>query len=53
MKKIISYVFFLKRDGNFRAEMHQNNVFYFFKIIFEISVSKRSKTHKNSKHIKQ
>jgi len=31
----------------FHAEMHQNDVFfYFFKIIFEISVSKRSKTYK-------
>jgi hypothetical protein len=31
----------------FRAEMHQNDVFfYFLKIIFEISTSKRSKTKK-------
>jgi len=29
----------------FHAEMHQNDVFYFLKIIFEISASKRSKTH--------
>ena len=28
----------------FYAEMHQNNVFYFLKIIFEIGAFKRSKT---------
>jgi hypothetical protein len=26
----------------FHSEMHQNNVFYFLKIIFEINTSKRS-----------
>jgi hypothetical protein len=31
----------------FHVEMHQNDVFFLFlKIIFEISVSKRSKTYK-------
>jgi len=31
----------------FHSEMHQNEVFfYFLKIIFEISISKRSKTYK-------
>jgi hypothetical protein len=30
----------------FRAEMHANDVFYFLKIIFDISTSKRSKTYK-------
>jgi hypothetical protein len=30
----------------FRAEMHVNDVFLFFKIIFDISTSKRSKTYK-------
>jgi hypothetical protein len=30
----------------FRAEMHANNFFYFLKIIFKISISKRSKTYK-------
>jgi hypothetical protein len=32
----------------FRAEMHQNDVFLFLKIIFEINVSKRSKTLKKN-----
>jgi hypothetical protein len=31
----------------FRAKMHANNVFYFFKIIFDISILKRSKTYKS------
>jgi hypothetical protein len=30
----------------FYTEMHQNDFFYFFKIIFEISALKLSKTHK-------
>jgi hypothetical protein len=30
----------------FRAKMHVNDVFYFLKIIFDISTSKRSKTYK-------
>jgi len=30
----------------FRAKMHANDFFYFFKIIFDISTSKRSKTYK-------
>jgi hypothetical protein len=30
----------------FRVEIHQNNIFYFLKIIFEIKISKQSKTHK-------
>jgi len=30
----------------FRAEMHANDVFYFLKIIFDISTSKRSKKYK-------
>jgi hypothetical protein len=30
----------------FRAEMHASNVFYFLKIIFDISTSKQSKTYK-------
>jgi len=30
----------------FRAEMHANDFFYFFKIIFDISISKRSKKYK-------
>jgi hypothetical protein len=34
-------------ESVFRAEMHQNDVFFIFKkIIFEISASKRSKTQK-------
>ena len=33
----------------FHVEIHQNDIFfYFFKIIFEISVSKRSKTQKEN-----
>jgi hypothetical protein len=32
----------------FRAEMHQNDAFYFLKIIFEISTSKRFKTYKKN-----
>jgi len=31
----------------FRAKMHVNNFFYFLKIIFDISTSKRSKTYKS------
>jgi hypothetical protein len=30
----------------FYSEMHQNDIFYFLKIIFDISVSKQSKTYK-------
>jgi hypothetical protein len=30
----------------FHSEMYQNDFFYFLKIIFEISASKRSKTYK-------
>jgi len=30
----------------FRLEMHQNNVFYFLKIIFNINALKRSKNKK-------
>jgi hypothetical protein len=30
----------------FRAEMHANDFFYFLKIIFDISISKRSKKYK-------
>ena len=30
----------------FRAKMHANKFFYFLKIIFDISTSKRSKTYK-------
>jgi hypothetical protein len=30
----------------FRAEIHANDVFYFLKIIFDISTSKRSKRYK-------
>jgi len=30
----------------FRAEIHVNNFFYFLKIIFDISTSKRSKKYK-------
>jgi hypothetical protein len=30
----------------FRAEIHANDFFYFFKIIFDISTSKRSKKYK-------
>jgi hypothetical protein len=32
----------------FRLEMHQNNVFFLKKIIFEINISKRSKNIKNN-----
>jgi len=32
----------------FCAEMYQNDIFYFLKIIFEISTSKRSKTYKKN-----
>jgi hypothetical protein len=31
---------------SFRAEIHANDVFYFLKIIFDISTSKRSKRYK-------
>jgi hypothetical protein len=30
----------------FRLEMYQNNIFYFLKIIFDISISKKSKNIK-------
>jgi len=30
----------------FRVEIHANNIFYFLKIIFDISTSKRSKKYK-------
>jgi hypothetical protein len=30
----------------FHAEMHANDFFYFLKIIFDISTSKKSKTYK-------
>jgi hypothetical protein len=30
----------------FRAEIHANDFFYFLKIIFDISISKRSKKYK-------
>jgi len=33
----------------FRAEMHQNDFFYFLKIIFEISTSKQFKIYKKIK----
>jgi hypothetical protein len=32
----------------FRLEMHQNNIFYFLKIIFNISTSKQYKNIKNN-----
>jgi len=31
----------------FRAKMHANDFFYFLKIIFDISISKQSKTYKS------
>jgi hypothetical protein len=31
----------------FHAKMHANDFFYFLKIIFDISTSKRSKTYKS------
>jgi hypothetical protein len=31
----------------FYVEMHFNNIFYFLKIIFDISISKRSKMYKS------
>jgi hypothetical protein len=33
-------------ESAFRVEIHQNDFFYFLKIIFEISASKRCKTYK-------
>jgi len=35
-------------QSTFRVEMHQNDFFYFLKIIFEISTSKLSKTYKKN-----
>jgi hypothetical protein len=35
-------------QNTFCAEIHQNYFFYFLKIIFEMSVSKRSKTYKKT-----
>jgi acyl carrier protein len=34
-------------QSTFRLEMHQNDIFYFKKIIFEINTSKRSEKIKN------
>jgi hypothetical protein len=37
----------------FHAEMDQNDIFYFLKIIFEISVTKQSKTYKTKINFSQ
>jgi len=37
----------------FHVEMYQNDFFYFLKIIFKISISKRSKTYKKINFLKQ
>jgi len=39
-------------QSTFRAEMYQNDVFLFLKIIFEISASKQSKTYKKVNFLK-
>ena len=41
-ESMVAFVF----QNTFRDEIHQNNFFYFFKIIFKISASKRFKTYK-------
>jgi hypothetical protein len=45
MKGIFDSVVAVAFQITFRAEMHVNDFFYFFKIIFDISTSKRSKTY--------
>jgi hypothetical protein len=39
-------------QSTFHLKMHQDDVFYFFKIIFNISTSSRSKNTKNFKQNK-
>jgi hypothetical protein len=46
-KNIITVVF----ESVFYPEIYQNNTFYFLKIIFNISTSKKSKNIKNNKKI--
>jgi len=45
-KRVFDSVVAVAFQITFRAEMHANDVFYFKKIIFDISTSKRSKTYK-------
>jgi hypothetical protein len=45
-KRVFDSVVAVAFQITFRAEMHANNFFYFLKIIFDISLSKRSKTYK-------
>jgi hypothetical protein len=40
--KVVAVTF----QNTFRAEMNQNDIFYFLKIIFKTSTSKRSKKYK-------
>ena len=47
MKRVLDSVVAVAFQITFCAEMHANDFFYFFKIIFDISTSKRSKTYKS------
>jgi hypothetical protein len=46
MKSVFGSVIVVVFQIVFRAEIHVNDVFYFLKIIFNISTSKRSKKYK-------
>jgi hypothetical protein len=46
-KRVLDSVITVVFQITFCAEMHANDVFYFLKIIFNISTSKRSKTYKS------
>jgi hypothetical protein len=45
-KRVFGSVVVVAFQIAFRAEIHANDVFLFFKIIFDISTSKRSKKYK-------
>jgi hypothetical protein len=46
IKRVFGSVVAVVFQITFHAEMHANDFFYFLKIIFDISKSKRSKTYK-------
>jgi hypothetical protein len=46
IKGVLGSVLAVAFQITFSAEMHANDFFYFLKIIFDISTSKRSKTYK-------
>ena len=46
IKRVLGSVVAVDFQITFCAEIHANDIFLFFKIIFDISTSKRSKTYK-------